>query len=301
MKEVLVRSLTGLLFIGVLVGSIVWNQYSVAILFLFVAMVGLFEFYRLMNKAGFRPNKVVGFIAGGIIYCLIALQSMGELGVTIRTLSVIFPILVTIVVVELFRKSEWPVSNIAFTVLSIIYIVMPLASLNYLAYFQPFNSEVQPLDANGILNTSSRHYEYALLLGFFIIMWCNDTGAYCFGRLFGRTKLFERISPNKTWEGFIGGAATAVGGALLFAHITGTDKFHWTIISLIIVVFGTLGDLTESQIKRSVGVKDAGNFLPGHGGILDRFDGVLYAAPFVLTYFLLIRAETINLAGTLTP
>lgn len=282
MKELITRSLTGLLFVGTLVGCIVWNQYSVAILFLFISMIGLFEFYRLMNLAGFKPNKVVGFISGATIYVLIALQSF-EI-VTIRTLLVIFPILVANVVIELFRKSEWPVSNIAFTVLSMIYIVMPLASLNYFAYFQPFNMEV---------DIEQGQYEYGLLLGFFVIVWCNDTGAYCFGRLFGKHKLFERVSPNKTWEGFFGGALMAVAGALVFAHFTESSPFHWTIISLIIVVFGTLGDLTESQIKRSVGVKDAGNFLPGHGGILDRFDGVLYAAPFVLTYFLLIRADSL--------
>jgi phosphatidate cytidylyltransferase len=280
LKEILTRSATGLVFITVLIGSIVWNKYSVAILFLFVAMIGLNEFYRLMNKGGFTPHKLTGFVAGAVIYSLLALHSFGW--IPLHTLSIIFPILVAIVVLELFRKQGSPVSNIAFTVLSMIYIVMPLASLNYFAYYENFNAEV-----------SESQYEYTVLLGFFIIIWCNDTGAYCFGRLFGRTKLFERISPNKTWEGFFGGALTAVGGSFLFAYITEGNYTHWAIISSLIVVFGTLGDLTESQIKRSVGVKDAGNFLPGHGGILDRFDGVLYAAPFVLTYFLYIKAESL--------
>ena len=284
----LTRSLTGLVFIGTLIGCIVWNKYSVAILFLFVTLVGLNEFYRLMNKGGFTPHKITGFICGAIIYSLLALHSFGW--IPLHTLSIIFPILVTIVVLALFRKQASPVSNIAFTVLSMIYIVMPLASLNYFAYYDSFNSEIYAAVNPG---TIKENYEYKLLLGFFIIIWCNDTGAYCFGRLFGRTKLFERISPNKTWEGFFGGALTAVGGSYLFAYLTDGSAFHWMIISSLIVIFGTLGDLTESQIKRSVGVKDAGNFLPGHGGILDRFDGVLYAAPFVLTYFLFIKAESL--------
>ncbi|MDA8715448.1 phosphatidate cytidylyltransferase [Flavobacteriales bacterium] len=280
MKEILTRTATGLLFVGVVISSIVWSQYSVAVLFLLVSILALYEFYKLMNKASFTPHKTIGFICGATIYILIALHSFNWL--PLHTLSIIFPLLVGIVIVELFRKQKSPISNIAFTVLSMIYIVMPLASLNYFAYYNPFNDEVH-LYKN----------EYSLLLGFFIIVWSNDTGAYLFGRLFGKRKLFKRISPNKTWEGFIGGAFVAVGSAILFANSTDSSMFHWSIIASLIVIFGTLGDLTESQIKRSIGVKDASNFLPGHGGILDRFDGVLYAAPFVLTYFLIIKAESL--------
>lgn len=280
MKEVLTRSLSGLLFIGVIIGSIIWSQYSVAIVFLAVSIFALYEFYKLMNTAGFTPHKITGLLCGITIYGLLALHSFNWL--PLHTLSIIFPLLVVIVIVELFRKQKYPISNIAFTVLSMIYIVMPLASLNYFAYYNPFNDEVH-LYKN----------EYSLLLGFFIIVWCNDTGAYVFGRLLGKHKLFNRISPNKTWEGFFGGCLLAISGAILFSIATDSSTVHWSIISVLIVIFGTLGDLTESQIKRSIGVKDSGKFMPGHGGILDRFDGVLYAAPFVLTYFLLIKAESL--------
>ena len=280
MKEVLTRSLSGLLFIGVIIGSIIWSPYSVAIVFLAVSIFALYEFYKLMNTAGFTPHKITGLLCGITIYGLLALHSFNWL--PLHTLSIIFPLLVVIVIVELFRKQKYPISNIAFTVLSMIYIVMPLASLNYFAYYNPFNDEVH-LYKN----------EYSLLLGFFIIVWCNDTGAYVFGRLLGKHKLFNRISPNKTWEGFFGGCLLAISGAILFSMATDSSTVHWSIISVLIVIFGTLGDLTESQIKRSIGVKDSGKFMPGHGGILDRFDGVLYAAPFVLTYFLLIKAESL--------
>ena len=280
MKEVLTRSLSGLLFLGVIIGSIIWSQYSVAIVFLAVSIFALYEFYKLMNTAGFTPHKITGLLCGITIYGLLALHSFNWL--PLHTLSIIFPLLVVIVIVELFRKQKYPISNIAFTVLSMIYIVMPLASLNYFAYYNPFNDEVH-LYKN----------EYSLLLGFFIIVWCNDTGAYVFGRLLGKHKLFNRISPNKTWEGFFGGCLLAISGAILFSMATDSSTVHWSIISVLIVIFGTLGDLTESQIKRSIGVKDSGKFMPGHGGILDRFDGVLYAAPFVLTYFLLIKAESL--------
>lgn len=251
-----------------------------AIVFLAVSIFALYEFYKLMNTAGFTPHKITGLLCGITIYGLLALHSFNWL--PLHTLSIIFPLLVVIVIVELFRKQKYPISNIAFTVLSMIYIVMPLASLNYFAYYNPFNDEVH-LYKN----------EYSLLLGFFIIVWCNDTGAYVFGRLLGKHKLFNRISPNKTWEGFFGGCLLAISGAILFSMATDSSTVHWSIISVLIVIFGTLGDLTESQIKRSIGVKDSGKFMPGHGGILDRFDGVLYAAPFVLTYFLLIKAESL--------
>lgn len=280
MKELLTRTTTGLLFIGVVIASIISNQYAVAGLFLLISMFALYEFYKLMNQASLTPHRTIGFLCGATIYTLIALHSFDWL--PLHTLSIIFPLLVGIVIVELFRQQKSPISNIAFTVLSMIYIVMPLASLNYFAYYNPFNDEVH-LYKN----------EYSLLLGFFIIVWSNDSGAYVFGRLFGKRKLFKRISPNKTWEGFIGGALIAIISAVLFATATDSSLFHWSIIASLIVVFGTLGDLTESQIKRSIGVKDAGTFLPGHGGILDRFDGVLYAAPFVLAYFLIIKAESL--------
>lgn len=276
MKDIFVRSITGVLFVAVLLGCIMWNQYSVACIFYGFTLLALNEFYKLMNLAGFTPHKPLGFLCGSLIYGLIAFHSFGD--IPGQMLTFIFPILVLIVVVELFRKEEWPISNIAFTVLSMIYITAPFATLNYFAYYPDFNEEM-------VLYKN----EYSLLLGFFIALWSNDTGAYLFGSMLGKNKLFERISPNKTWEGFIGGALLSVAGANIFAYFTESSHVHWSIIALIIVVFGTLGDLTESQIKRSIGVKDAGSFLPGHGGVLDRFDGVLYAAPFVLTYFLMLN------------
>ena len=139
------------LFIGVIIGSIIWSQYSVAIVFLAVSIFALYEFYKLMNTAGFTPHKITGLLCGITIYGLLALHSFNWL--PLHTLSIIFPLLVVIVIVELFRKQKYPISNIAFTVLSMIYIVMPLASLNYFAYYNPFNDEVH-LYKNCLLYTS---------------------------------------------------------------------------------------------------------------------------------------------------
>jgi phosphatidate cytidylyltransferase len=273
LKEIVVRASTGLVFITVLIGAIVWNKYSVAVLFFVVSMLGLIEFFKLMEKGGFKPKKTAAGIVGGAIYLIIALFSLTT-EVTFAYLLFIFPLLVLLVVLELFRKSEFPVTNFAFSVMGIVYVVIPFAMLNFFAYD----------DAAYYATVEIEGYQYILLLAFFVIQWSNDTGAYVTGKAFGKHKLFERISPNKTWEGAIGGGVFALLAGFIFAYTTDSNILHWLVISLLIVVFGTLGDLTESQIKRSVGVKDSGNILPGHGGILDRFDGVLFSAPFVLTY-----------------
>lgn len=277
MKELLTRALTGAIFVLVLIGAIVWNKYSVAGLFFVISLLGLNEFFRLMEKGGFKPKKSVSTVVAALIYGIIVYFSFGY--VEFSYLLFIFPLLVLLVVIELFRKSKTPVSNFAFSVMGVMYVVIPFAILNFFAYSSPYE-EVLQIEGN---------YDYIFLLGFFVIQWANDTGAYLSGSAFGRTKLFERISPNKTWEGAFGGAVLAIGTGFLFGYFSESSIIHWMACSLLIVIFGTLGDLTESQIKRSTGVKDSGNILPGHGGILDRFDGVLFSAPFVLAYLHIVE------------
>lgn len=277
MKDIVIRALTGAVFVAVLIGAIIWNKYSVAGLFFVISLLGLYEFFKLMEKAGFKPKKSWSSIVGGIIYVIIAYYSFGF--VEFSYLLFIFPLLVSLVVIELFRKSETPVTNFAFSVVGVLYVVIPFAILNFFAYSSRYDDVLE----------ISEEYEYIFLLGFFVIQWANDTGAYLAGSTFGKHKLFERVSPNKTWEGAFGGAILAMVTGYLFAYFSESSILHWVAASFIIVVFGTLGDLTESQIKRSCGVKDSGNILPGHGGILDRFDGVLFSAPFVLAYLHIVE------------
>ena len=269
------RAITGIIFVAVLVGAIMWNKYSIAILFGMFALLGLNEFLALMRKNGFSPNSILCTIVAVAVYTIIAFHSFHWFD--LEYLLLIFPLLIIIVVSELFRQHEYPVSNMGFSILGILYIIFPFAALNFFAYNEPFYEKLKLVQN-----------EYGLLLGFFIVLWANDTGAYLVGSKLGKHKLFERISPNKTWEGFFGGMMLSITAGVLFAHFSHSSYFHWTMVSIIIVVFGTSGDLTESQIKRSTGVKDSGNLLPGHGGVLDRFDGVLFAAPFVLTYFFVV-------------
>jgi phosphatidate cytidylyltransferase len=259
LKEIVTRALTGIVFVAVLIAAITYNKYTVAGLFFIVSILGMYEFFILMEKGGFKPKKSVAITAGALIYTIIAYYSFGT--IEFKYLLFIFPLLVLIVIVELFRKSDYPVSNFAFSIVGIIYIVIPFAILNFFAYYKTY-SDIVGIDEK---------YSYFLLLAFFVIQWANDTGAYLSGKMIGKTKLFERISPNKTWEGAIGGAFLAVITGIIFSTITDSNIIHWIIISLLIVVFGTLGDLTESQIKRSIGVKDSGNLLPGHGGIFRSF------------------------------
>ena len=273
MKKIIVRTITGLLFVAVLIGAITWNKYSVAGLFYFISILGLYEFFKLMEKAGFSPKKSIATLIGSIIYIIITLYSFQEF--SFKFLLFIFPLLVFLVVFELFRENDTPISNIAFSIMGILYVIIPFSILNFFAYQSPYNK---------IIEIQEDQHQYWLLLGFFVLQWSYDSGAYTFGSLFGKNKLFRRISPNKTWEGAIGGLILAILTGYLISFFTNSSHIHWMNIALLIVVFGTLGDLTESQIKRSCGVKDSGNILPGHGGILDRFDGVLFSAPFVLAY-----------------
>ncbi len=282
MKDLAKRLITGIVFVVVLLLAITTNKYTLAGLFYVVSMAGLYEFFVLMEKVGFKPKKSVAMVVGSLIYFIIAMYSFGDF--SFAYLLFIYPLLVVLVALELFRRSDSPVTNFAFSVMGILYVVIPLSILNFFAYDPMYYNQME-------INTN--HYTSLLLVGFFVIQWANDTGAYVFGSLFGKNKLFERISPNKTWEGFYGGALLAIVVGVIFGQFDG-NVFHWIVVALIIVVFGTLGDLTESQIKRSCGVKDSGNILPGHGGVLDRFDGVLFSAPFVLAYLQLVYLQLIN-------
>lgn len=185
------------------------------------------------------------------------------------------PIVFTIFIIELYRNRPQPIPNIAYTLLGIIYVAVPITLLHELAYFKNLSF--------------GDSYSYDILIGYFFVLWANDTGAYFVGRSLGRNKLFPRISPKKTWEGSMGGAVSglAIGylNSLLFPSIS---LELWLIIAAIVVLFGSLGDLVESLFKRSLDIKDSGKLLPGHGGVLDRFDGIFISAPMVYTFLKLV-------------
>ena len=269
MKNFFTRTLTSGAFVAVLLGCTFYGAVSFSILFFIITILGLIEFYTLAEKGGDKPQKAVGTIVGVILYLLSALSCM--YGLSSRILVLILPILFLIFIIELYRKKENPFRNIAITFIGIIYVAIPFSLLNYIV-------------------TYTGTYNYQLLFGVFFIIWCNDSGAYVVGSLLGKHKLFPRISPAKSWEGSVGGAFISFAIVFIisgwYSSVSLTD---WMVIASILIVIGTLGDLVESLFKRSIQVKDSGTLLPGHGGILDRFDSLIMAVPFIFTYLFLIK------------
>ena len=279
MNNFVARTITGILFVATIV---VCFLNPTAMIFLFALVTGLtvWEFTGLVNdRPGVTVNRFISTVAG--VYFFLAMAGTCS-GFTSST--VFIPYLITIVyllIAELYAKQEDPIHDWAYTMMSQMYVVLPFSLLNMLAF------RAAP---EGIM------YIYTLPLSVFVFLWVNDTGAYCCGSLFGKHKLFPRISPGKSWEGSVGGGVFVLAAAALVWYLTdsydmnptGMDMWEWMGLGLVVVVFGTWGDLVESLFKRTLGIKDSGNILPGHGGMLDRFDSSLLAIPAAVVYLFTI-------------
>lgn len=272
----LTRSISGALFVLVLVACVVLGKYSSLLLFTFAGVLGVLEFYKLStNISGVSPLKVTGAIIGVTCSLLVMFAVMGFVSTT--AVFVCLPLLFSIFVIELYRKQPFPFHNITYTILGILYVILPFTLLFHLGFYNNYHF--------------SMDYNYQLIMGYFLLLWSSDTGAYLAGKFFGKHKLMERISPKKTWEGSVGGGILSIFVAVIIAHYFTTIQLQdWIIISVIVVVLGGIGDLVESMFKRSINVKDSGNILPGHGGILDRFDGLFISVPFVYAYLQLLAS-----------
>lgn len=250
-----------------------WHSFaSFAVLFGVISLLGLNEFYTLFKTSVIQPNRVLGLLIGALAYCSFIAFALNHNYMAWAGFSI--PLVVLIFIAELYRKTEQPFTNIALTISGIGYVILPFGLLL-----------VANFEESSDLTLLTRKFDIAF--SFFFMLWANDTGAYFAGTKFGKHKLFERISPKKSWEGFIGGAIAALILGYV-CHLIFPDSYSllfWLAMALTVVIFGTLGDLAESMLKRSLGIKDSGTILPGHGGILDRFDGLLLAAPMV--YFLI--------------
>ena len=272
LPNIVVRILSGIIFIAILIGGMLVNQYTFAIVFSLITALLLYEFYGLVEKAAkiqiVRTWNILGgfaLVLGGFYYAALD-SSLLAFVPYVSYLLVLF-------VSELYLKRQNPIHSLAYSVLGQVYIAVPFALTNYLVFaYEP----------------GSYHYIYVLAL--FVFIWVNDSFAYLTGMAFGKHRLFERISPKKSWEGFIGGAAFSIASSFIFAHFyPNLQTIAWVGFSAITVIFGTWGDLFESLIKRTLGVKDSGNMIPGHGGILDRFDSTILAIPAVFVYLLVIN------------
>lgn len=270
MNNLATRSLTAVFFVIVMVGSTLLGQNVFSVLLFILTVLSLHEFISIVSVGNSKPSLWPTLIAGSVTYTAFAAHAMDIVGT--EWLLIVIPFIFMLFIAELWRKSEYPFQNIALSLTAITYIALPFGLMMY--FFSPV--------------VLSGPFHYGIVLGFLLILWLNDTGAYFVGSLLGKHKLFERISPGKTWEGSVGGAIfallTAWGLSFVFKQL---DVVHWMFLALITVVFGSLGDLVESMLKRSLGIKDSGSVLPGHGGFLDRFDAVLLSAPFVFVYLTL--------------
>lgn len=239
-----------------------------------------YEYYVMVRSAGVRPQLVMGMISGFILYITSTMIALGWL--PMEGFLVLIPVVFTVMVIEIFRNVERPFDSLAHTFFSILYTAVPISMFP----FASFNREgLAPL-----VPMAGVEFSPGLLIGFFLLLWTNDTGAYLVGSSVGRHRLFERISPKKSWEGFFGGMILTLLVARNFSGWLGvTDTNGWMIIALIISIAGTLGDLLESMLKRSLGVKDSGTIMPGHGGFLDRFDSTVMAFPLVYLYLAISR------------
>jgi len=263
-----IRAITGFFFIAVLIAVLLGGALIFVPFFALVAALCAFEFYKMVATETVRPLRWIGTIAAFAVAAAVGCVQLGHLKAEQLLWAV--PFIFVVYISALFRKTPNPIQDISFTLTGFIYAAVPFLFFIALGFVQG-------------------DYNAYIPLGFLMLLWTNDTGAYLAGRSFGRTKLFERISPNKTWEGFIGGVVLAVVVALNLQQYFGSlERWEWVVVALIIGVFGTLGDLVESMFKRNLGVKDSGNILPGHGGFLDRFDGLLVAAPLVYLFLKLV-------------
>ena len=276
MNNFIVRTITAIIFVAVIVASFLRAE-TMVLLFALVTGLTIWEFSGLVND---RPqvtvNRMITTVAG--VYLFFAMAGFCS---ELTPSAVFIPYLITLVylmVAELYLKHEDPINDWAYTMMTQLYIALPFSLLNALAFhLTPENDVV---------------YDPVLPLCMFVFLWINDAGAYICGSLLGKHKLFPRISPGKSWEGSIGGGILVMLVAYFipsmldhFSLLTlNFSPLQWSGLGLVIVVFGTWGDLIESLFKRTLGIKDSGNVLPGHGGMLDRFDSSLLAIPAAVVY-----------------
>lgn len=265
MKDIITRTLTGIVFVAVVLGAICLYRLPFLIVFSLITVFTLWEFYGLTGHyENARIKRLVNTVGG--IYLFISSYAYAN---EVASAMIYLPYLLFIIgvfVAELYDKNSNPLNNWAFTFFGQVYVAGSFSLLNFITAI--------PGTPGQIVHTPI----YAVAV--FVLIWLNDTGAYLVGSSFGRHRLFERISPKKSWEGFFGGFIIALIASQVFAYfVPGASRIEWIGLSATVVIFGTWGDLTESLIKRTLGLKDSGKILPGHGGMLDRFDSVMMAIP----------------------
>ena len=278
-KNLIIRTITGVLFVAIMIAGFL-NVQAMILLFALITGLTMWEYTGLINEntEGVYVNRFISTVAGVYLFFAVA----GWVNGIVNGFMVFTPYILTLLylfISELYLKAENAIHNWAYTMLGQMYVALPFSLINILGALGGNGTKIMVLP-----------------LCLFVFLWINDSGAYVSGSLFGKHKLFPRISPGKTWEGSIGGALLVVVAACVVAYLingknlTAEYLLMWVGLGIIVVFFGTWGDLVESLFKRTLGIKDSGNILPGHGGMLDRFDSSLLAIPAAVVYLYILQS-----------
>jgi phosphatidate cytidylyltransferase len=275
MRNLIVRTISGVVLLGIVLGAAYGGKYAYSCFLLVVLLVGMWEFYNIAAATGAKPHRTLGLAAGivlfitsfflfdGFISDMRSSESVDMLIGGILYFSVLIPLCF---VVELFHDSETPLRNVATTLMGIFYVAYPMALMLFIPIL--ITGEWQPES----------------FLFYLFIVWGNDVFAYLTGITIGKHKMAPRISPKKSWEGFAGGIVGAMAMGALGSYVVGGHLGMWLGLAVVVAITSVFGDLVESMFKREAGVKDSGKIIPGHGGILDRFDALLISSPFAFAY-----------------
>ena len=270
MKETLIRAFSGLIYILLLIGCL-FNEHAVIILFFVFGLICIGEFCKLIQLKSIIPYFIFTILYFVFGYWHLVLNTSQGLDEITQILMVITIFVELFLIKDLFSEKTIPLFSSKRFILTTFYLSSAFVFLILIANYYS-------------------HYNPSILLGGFVLVWVNDSFAYLVGKNFGKQKLFEKISPKKTVEGFLGGLFFSCVASYFIATFTQTLNFtSWLILSIIISVFGTLGDLIESKFKRQAGVKDSGVIMPGHGGLLDRLDSIIFAAPFIYLFLRILQ------------
>ena len=285
--SLVVRTLSGIaLFVVVLLSLL--STYSFIALMLVIAVGSLFEFYRMVKTAGYKPMVKYGLVATFIIVLLNAMVAMGALPTQLLTLIAL--LFIAPFIFQLYNRSGNPFVDVSVSLMGIIYVALPITLMNWIAIGDLV--EGSSCDFRNLFSScmvaETPLYHPVVMLFCILTIWINDIGAYLVGVSIGRHKLFERVSPKKSWEGFLGGVVIAILFGMFAGFVMEQSMVKWGVLGIIVSVSGVYGDLVESMFKRFVDVKDSGSIMPGHGGFLDRFDALLFAMPFIFVYFTIL-------------
>ena len=281
LKNLAVRTLSGAVLAALLFGATLLSAWGYVAVLAVVTVVGVWEFYNLCEACGYRPQRVMGVTLSLVLFCfgasifasmVIARSAVAE-SVILAAILYALVAVPSIFVCELFTKNEHPIANVATTFAGVLYVALPAALM---------------LAVPSMLNGNGGWNPWYPLC-YILIIWANDVFAYLTGITLGKHRMCERISPKKSWEGFVGGVVAAVGFGLLFGWLLKGDLLLWGGLGTVIAVTGVAGDFVESLFKRSADVKDSGAIMPGHGGMLDRFDALFISAPYALLYLILMN------------